>query len=82
MDTKVPLATHPYYPHELELVGFKANDMNVVQMLSIFAAGWVVILSITNYVVQKINPKISSSELATAMWFVLCELPQALIPAS
>lgn len=63
---------HPYYPVEVEIVGYIANEYTVPQLLSFFAAGCAVILGFTNYVVRSFRPRIPMSELLTVMWFVLC----------
>ena len=67
--TKIP---HPFYPIETELVGYLANDWSVPTLLGVFAAGWVVILSLTMALVKRHNPGLPVGERATIMWFVLC----------
>lgn len=71
-NTKIPHPPHPFYPIEAEIVGYLANDLSVPALLGFFAAGWVVILSVTLAVVKRFNPNIPSREKAVIMWFILC----------
>ena len=70
-NTKIPHPPHPFYPIEIEIVGYLANDWSVPALLGFFAAGWVVILSVTLAVVKRFNPYIPSREKAVIMWFIL-----------
>lgn len=69
--TKLP---HPYYPIEIEIVGYLANDYSVPALLACFAAGCAVILGFTHYVAKVRNPELPASEIVRIMWFVLCKL--------
>ncbi|MCJ1226885.1 hypothetical protein MMC12_003540 [Toensbergia leucococca] len=69
--TNIPLPPHPFYPVEIELVGYLANDWSVPQMLSIFAGGWAVILSATLALVKRHNPNLPGWDKAAILWFVL-----------
>ena len=66
---KVP---HPFYPLEANIVGYLANDWTYVELLTSFAAGWVVILGTTQLVVRRFNPNLSLWERAIICWFILC----------
>ncbi|MCJ1409807.1 hypothetical protein MMC19_003890 [Ptychographa xylographoides] len=65
---KVP---HPFYPLEANIVGYLANDWTYVELLTSFAAGWVVILGTTQLVVRRFNPNLSLWERAIICWFIL-----------
>ena len=49
---------HPYYPTEIEILNFVANDLPVPQMLAIFAVGCVAILSLTWYLASNFAPRL------------------------
>lgn len=66
-----PPALHPYYPLEVEIIGYLANEWSVVTLLSIFTAGIVALLGVTRVVAKKIQPSIADTELLCVMWFVL-----------
>lgn len=72
--TKISHPPHPYYPLEVEIVGYLANEWSVIALLSAFAAGCALIFGLTNVIVKKIQPRIPRHELFTVMWFVLSEL--------
>jgi cholestenol delta-isomerase len=67
------LPPHPYYPIEAKIVGYLANEWNTFELCGIFAAGCTVIFSVTYLVTTRLRPHVSVSDLATVMWFVLCE---------
>ena len=64
--------THPYYPVEIEIAGYLANDYTVPQLLAVFGAGCAVILAFTHYVAKARNPSLPKGEIVRIMWFVLC----------
>ncbi|KAJ5134004.1 Bcebp4 [Penicillium atrosanguineum] len=66
------MAAHPYYPIDLEIVGYLANEWDTVTLVSLFASGCTAIFLATYLLVMKIHPKISNGDLWTIMWFVLC----------
>jgi len=66
------LPTHPYHPIDLELVGYLANKWDTLTLLSIFGAGCIAILSVTYLVAMRVRPRVSTSDLWTVKWFVLC----------
>ncbi|MCJ1360199.1 MAG: hypothetical protein MMC33_010202 [Icmadophila ericetorum] len=70
-NTKIPHLPHPFYPLEVEIVGYLANDWSVPALLGLFAAGWAVILAVTLSVVKRFNPQVPSWERAVIMWFIL-----------
>lgn len=63
---------HPYYPIDLEIVGYLANEWDTLTLVSLFAAGCTAIFLVTYLVIMRVQPKISSGDLWTIMWFVLC----------
>lgn len=55
-------------------MGYLANEWSVLKLLGIFATGCGIILAITLALVKGHNPNLRSTEKATILWFVLCEL--------
>ncbi|OAL04719.1 Emopamil-binding protein [Phaeosphaeriaceae sp. SRC1lsM3a] len=70
--TLLPGQVHPYYPIEAQIVGYLANKWNTLELLTMFASGCAVIFGVTYVLVKKVRPTLSSGDLATIMWFVLC----------
>ena len=62
---------HPFYPLEVELVGYLANDKNTVQLLGIFAAGCVLICSATWTGMNRYAPTLGVKDRLATLWFVL-----------
>lgn len=74
---------HPYHPLGVAIPGYVANKMATVTILAYFAVGCSLVLGATAVVVRKYAVpryaakgreagRISTGEVATAMWFVLC----------
>jgi hypothetical protein len=63
---------HPYYPTEIEILNFVANDMTVPQLLATFAAGCTVILGLTWFLASSFAPRLKKTDKLTALWFCLC----------
>ena len=67
-------SSHPYYPTDAILSGtFIPNHRSVPHLITTFAAGWAVILGLTLLTVRRVNPKLSVSDQALVLWFVLSE---------
>lgn len=75
MASAINVTVHPYYPIDLEIVGYLANEWDTLTLVSIFAAGCTAIFLVTYLLVMRVQPKISSGDLWTIMWFVLCMQP-------
>lgn len=71
--TKPAQVAHPFYPKEIEILGYLANDWSVPELLGYFAAGWAVILGVTEFSVRRHNPNLPGWEKAAIQWFVLCK---------
>ncbi|KAI8932577.1 hypothetical protein NX059_010082 [Plenodomus lindquistii] len=68
----LPAGEHPYYPLEVEIVGYLANKWGTIELLTIFSAGIAAIFSATYAMVKRTRPNASTGDLSTIMWFVLC----------
>ena len=75
--SKIP---HPYYPLEVEIVGYLANEWSVPLLLGVFFSGCAVLAVFTHVCATKQNPHLRKSEITTIMWFVLCAFPLMLAP--
>jgi cholestenol delta-isomerase len=72
MASAIP-ALHPYYPLEVEIIGYLANDWHFLTLIAVFAAVCVAVFSVTYVVAKQVNPRIATGELWIVMWFVLCQ---------
>jgi cholestenol delta-isomerase len=72
VNASLPVPAHPYYPLEVPIVGYLANEWNTFELCSMFAAGCAAIFSVTYVIVKRLRPTASVGDLATIMWFVLC----------
>ncbi|KAK4943398.1 hypothetical protein LTR10_017072 [Elasticomyces elasticus] len=64
-------AVHPFYPVGVEIANFIANDKTVGQLLGVFAAGCVVILSATWFLASKAAPQLNKKDKLVVLWFCL-----------
>lgn len=71
--TELASPLHPYYPLEVEIVGYLANEWSVLLLLGIFFGGCAVIFSLTYMIIKKVQPTMPTHEVWTVMWFVLSE---------
>lgn len=69
------VTNHPYYPLELEIVSYLANEWSVPTLLGVFAGVCATILFATLAIVNKVHPNLRGSDKAAIWWFVLCEFP-------
>jgi cholestenol delta-isomerase len=67
------ITTHPYYPLEVEIASYLANEWSVPVLLGIFAGVCSTVLIATLLIVNKVHPNLKSTEKAAIWWFVLCE---------
>jgi len=63
---------HPYYPLEIQIPSFLANEWSVPVLLSLFSGLCATILFVTLAVVHKVHPGLHSADKAAIWWFVLC----------
>jgi hypothetical protein len=68
-----PLITdHNYYPLEVEIASYLANEWSVPVLLASFSAVCATVLLTTLVIVNKVHPHLPTIEKATIWWFVLC----------
>jgi hypothetical protein len=66
------ITDHPYYPLEVEIASYLANEWSVPVLLGIFAALCATIIFGTKYVVNNLHPNLPGTEKAAIWWFVIC----------
>lgn len=65
------LTVHPFYPLGVEIVNYLANDKDVIQLLSTFAALVGSILFIAWAGATRLAPHLKASDQLAVLWFVL-----------
>ena len=65
-------SVHPFYPTEIEIHNFVANDQSVLQLLATFAAGCTVILGLTWVLASSLAPRLKTTDKFIVLWFCLC----------
>lgn len=68
--TEMAQTSHPFYPPEMELLGYLANDWSVPTLLAAFAAVSVGILGSTYAVTKLSNSKLPNADMLCVIWFV------------
>lgn len=66
------LPLHPFSPFITELPAYVPNTLSALPLVSIFAAGCVVIFGITYGIIQRMRPSMAAGEVSIALWFALC----------
>jgi cholestenol Delta-isomerase len=67
------ITNHPYYPLEVEIASYLANEWSVPVLLGAFAGVCATVLLATLLTVNKVHPNLRGPEKAAIWWFVLCE---------
>jgi cholestenol Delta-isomerase len=67
------IAAHPYYPLEVEIASYLANEWSVPVLIGAFAGACVTVLLLTLLVVNRVHPNLRVSEKAKIWWFILCK---------
>ncbi|EJP65814.1 3-beta-hydroxysteroid-Delta(8), Delta(7)-isomerase [Beauveria bassiana ARSEF 2860] len=68
----VPVVNYSYYPPNVVIDGYVANTLSTTQILAIFTSTLASVLVPCFLLIRRVRPSIPTSELATALWFVLC----------
>lgn len=63
---------HSYYPPNVRIQGYVPNTLSTIQILAIFTSTLSSILIPCFFLIRRIRPTIPKTEMATALWFVLC----------
>ncbi len=64
---------HPFYPVEVELIGYLANDKSTLSLLGIFLAGLIIICTASWFVVSKYYPQVRTIDKWALLWFMCSE---------
>ncbi|KAA8644973.1 EXPERA domain-containing protein [Aspergillus tanneri] len=61
---------HPFYPPDINLIGYVSNTMNIPALLSTFVIGGIAVISFTSVVLKRLKPTLSRQDKVLAGWFV------------
>lgn len=70
---------HPYYPIDVEIIGYLANEYSVLTLLACFAAGCAGILGTALAIVTHVRPSISTADKLAVLWFVLSKCHSSIL---
>lgn len=62
---------HPYYPLNASIPLYTANSTPLPGLLTTFFASSLALLTLTRHCALRLNPSLTRTQLATALWFVL-----------
>ncbi|PBP16270.1 hypothetical protein BUE80_DR012989 [Diplocarpon rosae] len=65
------ITAHPFYPLEVEIAAYLANEMTMQMLLSIFVAIILTVVGLTKFWVDKVHPSLPSKEKTAIWWFVI-----------
>ncbi|ROT40454.1 3-beta-hydroxysteroid-Delta(8),Delta(7)-isomerase [Sodiomyces alkalinus F11] len=71
-DQASAIPSHPYYPLGVDLPDYVPNTLDTLSILAIFSTTLAAVLLPVLIFIRRYNPKLSASEIAIALWFVLC----------
>jgi cholestenol delta-isomerase len=71
--TKLLITDHPYYPLEVELANYLANEWSVPVLLGIFFSVCGLVFFGTMSVVNRVHPHLPAAEKAAIWWLILCK---------
>jgi cholestenol delta-isomerase len=72
--TTLHVASHPFYPLEVEIANYLANEWPMEVLLTLFTVVCSTIFFGTKFIVNKVHPHLPWAEKAAIWWFVLCML--------
>ena len=61
---------HPFYPPEIQLLGYLANEWDVPRLLAGFAAVNAGVLGLTYLTAKFRNPNLPTADMLCVIWFV------------
>lgn len=66
---------HPFYPPDLNPIGYAANTMSISALLGIFAIVTVGVIGLSSVIIKAVKPNISRADKILVGWFVFSKLP-------
>ncbi|RMZ77925.1 hypothetical protein DV738_g4109, partial [Chaetothyriales sp. CBS 135597] len=63
---------HAYYPPGVAISNYVANTLSTTTILALFALTCSAMLVPSYLVIKRMRPSLPTSEVATALWFILC----------
>jgi membrane protein YdbS with pleckstrin-like domain len=84
MNSSSPLmiTNHPFYPLEVEIAAYLANEWTMQVLLSVFVGLILTIVMGTKMWVERVHPNLPGREQAAIWWFVICRYFLLLLPIS
>lgn len=61
----------PYYPLDITVPGYLANETSVPILLSVFFGACTLLFTATHALTKRLQPTLTTTELLTTMWFAL-----------
>lgn len=61
---------HPFYPPDLNPIGYAANTMSISALLGIFAIVTVGVIGLSSVIIKAVKPNISRADKILVGWFV------------
>ena len=74
INTTLGVTSHPFYPLEVEITNYLANEWSTEVLLTIFTVTCATIFVGTKFVVNRAHPNLPPTEKAAIWWFVLCKV--------
>jgi hypothetical protein len=65
--------SHPYYPVDVEIPGYLANEWPFTTLLALFGSACASIIASAWAITKAVRPDHPRFEVLTVLWFVLCE---------
>lgn len=70
LDSMATILDHPFYPLNLNVVGYAANTMSIPALLGVFAIATIGIIVFSSSVLKMIKPSISRTDKILVGWFI------------
>ncbi|OJJ43521.1 hypothetical protein ASPZODRAFT_28189 [Penicilliopsis zonata CBS 506.65] len=64
------MASHPFYPPDLQVIGYVANTLSVPALLGSFALATLAVIVVTSLILKSFRPTISRLDKILVGWFI------------
>jgi hypothetical protein len=69
---------HPYYPTDIDIVGYTPNRDSTFTLLVFFSAGLIAILGTSLEITNYVRPPMAQADRLALLWFVLCKVSRSI----
>lgn len=66
---------HPFYPPDLDPIGYAANTLSITALLGTFAVAVAGVIAFSSAVLKAVKPNISRTDKILVGWFVFSAYP-------